>query len=92
VSESRPAETKIEAIAVGSVAVSALATSATEANEATSILKSTVIELVEASAALRRRATSNTPVIVTASGDTLLRAAMPAAKAFCSVSPNSAAV
>ena len=91
-SEARPAETKMDAIAVGSVAVSARATSVTEANEATSILKSTAIELVEASAALRRRATSVTPVIVTASGETLLRAAMPAAKASCSASPNSAAV
>jgi hypothetical protein len=46
----------MDAIAVGSVAVSARATSVTEANKATSILKSTTIELVEASAALRRRA------------------------------------
>ena len=91
-SESRPAETKMDAITDVSVAVSALATSATEAKEATSILKSTAIELVEASAALRRRATSVTPVIVTASGETLLRAAIPAAKASCSTSPNSAAV
>ena len=41
-SEARPAETKMDAIAVGSVAVSARATSVTEANEATSILKSTI--------------------------------------------------
>ncbi|CAL6279020.1 unnamed protein product [Bathycoccus prasinos] len=82
----------IVAIAAGSVDVKAAAIALTDAIDATSIVKSTAIELVEASAALRRRATSVTPVINTASGETLLRAAMPVAKASCSASTNSAAV
>ncbi len=91
-SESRPAETNIVAIAAGSVAVNVADIALTDAIDVTSILKSTTIELVEASTTLRRRETSVTPVIVTASGETLLRAAIPAAKASCSASPNSAAV
>jgi len=92
VSESRPAETKIEAITVGSVAVNVADIALTDAIDATSIVKSTVIELVEASATLRRRATSVTPVIVIAPGETLQRAPIPDANACCSASPNSAAV
>jgi hypothetical protein len=88
VSESRPAKTKIEAITVGSVAVNLADIALTDAIDATSIVKSTVIELVEASATLRRRATSVTPVIVIAPGETLLRAAIPDANASCSASPN----
>ena len=92
VSESRPAETNIVATTDGSVDVNVADIALTDAIDATSIVKSTVIELVEASATLRRRATSETPVIVIAPGETLLRVAMPVANASCSASPNSAAV
>ena len=54
-SESRPAETNIVAIAAGSVAVNVADIALTDAIDVTSILKSTTIELVEASTTLRRR-------------------------------------
>ena len=90
--ESRPAETSILAIVAGSEEVNTAATSLTDAIDATSIMKSTAIELVEESADRRQCETSETPVIVTASGETLMRAAIPAMKASRSASPNSAAV
>ena len=89
VSESRPAMTSIMVINPGPVFISALVTSVAVFIDATSILKSIRIELVELSITRRRRSTSEISTIVIAPGETSLTAAIPETKALCSVSPNS---